>query len=54
MQATFIKAEINLIRQNERGWTIDYKANVYKSELIVICLSVWSAGMLDDMPFPSH
>jgi D-amino-acid dehydrogenase len=51
MGATFIKAEINHIRQNERGWTIGCKGNVYESERIVICLGVWSAGMLDDMPF---
>ena len=51
MGATFIKAEINHIRQNERGWTIDCREQVYKSERIVICLGVWSAQILADMPF---
>ena len=51
MGATFIKAEINHIRQIERGWTIDCREHVYKSERIVICLGVWSAQILADMPF---
>ena len=48
MGAEFVKAEIKHVRKSEMGWTIHCGNGDHEVERIVICLGVWSAGLLPD------
>ena len=48
MGARFIKADIKHVQRNETGWTIHCQDGHHEADRIVICLGVWSAGLLSD------
>ncbi|MEL7014309.1 MAG: FAD-dependent oxidoreductase, partial [Pseudomonadota bacterium] len=48
--ATFVTAQIKGLSQTETGWQITLEDRAMTAERLVICMGVWSAELLKDLP----